>query len=236
MAFFGDSITYGVALNYAYSENCYVNKVSEILGLEECKNNGISSTTFCLNSLKGAVYDRFKYETYLTKADGTAVDVAVIMAGVNDFSNAAVKDGVAYYSLGEFGSTDKATIYGSARYFCEKILEYKAKAKFKNTRFIICTPTITSWNNSISTKRVWDQSKENVHGMTLRQICNAIIETCDYYGVEVFDMNLKSGIYYHSETDNTVNVYFGDGIHPNDAGHLQIAKVLSNYLKTTYNV
>ena len=156
------------------------------------------------------------------------------MAGVNDFTNAVLNDEASYYSLGTFGCTDKSTIYGSARYWCEKIVEYKAQAKYKDTRFIMCTPTITSWNNSVTLARDFDQSKTNIHGITLRQICLAIIETCEYYGVEVFDMNLNSGIYYNSPTDNTTSIYFGDGVHPNDAGHLQIAKVLSNYLKT-YN-
>lgn len=33
-----------------------------------------------------------------------------------------------------------------------------------------------------------------------------------------------SGIYYHSEEYNTVSLYFGDGVHPNDAGHAILAE------------
>ena len=66
--------------------------------------------------------------------------------------------------------------------------------------------------------------------MVLRDICDAIIETCASYRIPVLDVNRYSGIYYNSEEDKTTNLYFGDGIHPNDAGHAKIAEILHWYL------
>lgn len=39
-------------------------------------------------------------------------------------------------------------------------------------------------------------------------------------------MNLESGIYYNSPEDDHASEYFGDGVHPNDAGHAKLAESL----------
>ena len=74
--------------------------------------------------------------------------------------------------------------------------------------------------------RDYDQSKTNVHGFTLRELCEAIINTCEVYDIPVLDMNLESGIYYNSPEDDHASEYFGDGVHPNDAGHAKLATSL----------
>ncbi len=229
VAFFGDSITQGYGDNCQLTDNNYVNELTEMMDLDVSINNGLSSTTFCVSSLSGSVYDRFKYSSKFEQ-NGEAVEVVLIMAGVNDFNRATET----HYGLGTFLCDDNKTIYGSAKTWCEKILEYKSMAKYANTRFIICTPTITSWNDSMGSRGDYSPTVTNLQGITLRQMCEAMIETCEYYGVEVFDMNIESGIYWNSAEDNTVDIYFGDGIHPGDAGHYQIATVLYNHLKYTY--
>ena len=229
VAFFGDSITQGYGDKCQLTDNNYVNELTEMMDLDVSINNGLSSTTFCVSSLSGSVYDRFKYSSKFEQ-DGEAVEVVLIMAGVNDFNRATET----HYGLGTFLCDDNRTIYGSARTWCEKILEYKSMAKYANTRFIICTPTITSWNDSMGSRGDFSPTVTNLQGITLRQMCEAMIETCEYYGVEVFDMNIESGIYWNSAEDNTVDIYFGDGIHPGDAGHYQIATVLYNHLRYTY--
>ena len=157
IAFFGDNITYGIGDNFIKTENCYVNKVAETLNLETVINNGVSSTTFCLESKTGSVFNYFENTDRLEK-NGQVAEVVIIMAGVNDFDKASKNGTTSYYNLGTFNSTTKTTIYGSARLWCEKINEYKAMDKYKNTRFVICTPTITSWNNSVTVARNFAES------------------------------------------------------------------------------
>ena len=51
------------------------------------------------------------------------------------------------------------------------------------------TPVITSWNNSVTSAKSWDQTKTNICGYTLRDLCDAIIETSSLYEIPVLDLN-----------------------------------------------
>lgn len=171
-------------------------------------------------------------------------DIVTIFLGVNDFTG-GVKEGyyggklkydpsATYYELGEFNSEDTTTIFGALRMYCEKIVELKSTETYKNTQFYFITPIILNKNKSISTKIDWSQDKENIHGIKLRDICNAIIETGEYYDIQVIDLNITSGMYYNSENDNSLNVYDGDGIHPGVIGHQMMADAIIKHLKQEY--
>ena len=114
--------------------------------------------------------------------------------------------------------------------WCEKITELKNSEQYKNTKFYFITPLITSWNSSVTSIRDYDQSKKNTHGFTLRDLCDAIIQTCSTYDIPVLDMNKHSGIYYNSPDDSNASLYFDDGVHPNDAGHAKLAQALYDAL------
>jgi uncharacterized protein YjdB len=216
IAFIGDSITQGVGASS--NAERYTTVLANLLGMTEV-NLGQSGTVLCTGGHRTCNIGK------LSVGNLTGCDVVTIMMGINDWDQAKSD----YYKLGEFGSTDTTTIYGAVDYWCKKIIEIKNTSGFENTKFFFITPIITSWNNSVGGNN-WDQNKTNIHGFTLRELCQAIINVCDVYEIPVLDMNKYSGIYYNSADDNTVGTYFGDGIHPNSAGHAQIAQALNDYL------
>lgn len=231
IACIGDSITQGVgASNTAHR---YASVLAGLLGATEI-NLGVSGTVLCTGGHRTCNIDN------LTSGKISGADVVTIMMGVNDWDQ-AVKNGMfggsqvypansTYYALGTLGSDDTTTIYGALKMWCERVKEIRETPGFENTKFFFVTPIITSWNNSVTSAQDFNQDKTNVHGFKFRDICKAIIETCAMYYIPVLDMNKFSGIYYNGEDDKTTNLYFGDGIHPNDAGHQKIAEGLYKYL------
>lgn len=228
----GDSITAGVGASS--QEKRYVTLLGEYLGFANVSNFGASGTTLSTGGHRSSNFGK------LTEANIAGADVVIIMMGINDWDQ-AVKNGMfngnltydetaSYYDLGTLGSNDTTTIYGATKMWCEKIKELQSLESCKETKFYFVTPIITSWNNSVGATKSFDQTKTNIHGYKLRDLCEAIIETCEQYKIPVFDMNLNSGIYYNSDSDNTTSLYFGDGIHPNDAGHQKIAEKLRDYI------
>lgn len=216
IAMIGDSITAGVGAGD--SSKRYTTVLAGLLGATEV-NLGASGTVLCTDGHRGCNIGK------LTAANINGCSVVTIMMGINDWDQAKSN----YYKLGEYGSTDTSTIYGAVDMWCKRIVELRETSGFENTKFFFITPIITSWNNSVGGSN-WDQNKTNIHGFKLRDLCQAIINVCADYNVPVLDMNKYSGIYYNSAEDNTTKLYFGDGIHPNAAGHGQIANVLKDYL------
>ena len=213
----GDSITaaYGVTRD----ETDYVTLLAQRLGMNYIRL-GDSGTTLCTDGSRICNIRR------LTEDQLQGADVVTIAMGINDFCNAAGD----YYKLGDINATDTSTIYGAARMWCQRIAELRKTDSLSNTRFYFVTPVITSWNNSVTSARDWDQSKKNVHGYTLRDLCNAIIEVAELYEVPVIDLNLLSGMYYVDAEDQNTAVFGGDGVHPGVKGHEMMANALANVL------
>ena len=181
---------------------------------------GASGTTLCTDGSRTCNIGRLT-EGYLKNAD-----IVTIAMGINDFCAA----GEGYYELGGIISTDSSTIYGAVRMWCERIEELRATDSLCDTQFYFVTPVICSWNNSVTNKKDWDQSKENIHGYTLRDLCNAIIEVAELYDVGVIDLNLLSGMYYVDAENNNTAVFGGDGVHPGAGGHAMMANAIANAL------
>jgi len=232
----GDSITYGVGVENR-AEEAYPHLIADLLDMTAV-NLGVSGSGYCTGG-------RMATNKTLTEANIRDADVVTILLGINDWAW-AVKEGFwngtpgyydeseTYYQLGEFGSDDTSTFYGALKKWCETIAALKKLEGFEEKQFVVITPMITSWNNSMGGKRDWDQSKTNVHGHTLRQYCTAILEVCAEYGIPVFDANMFSGIYYKSAEDNNVAEAGGDGVHINAAGHALLADALTEFLLEGY--
>ena len=209
IACIGNSITQGVGAN----GNPYPTQLASRLNAT-VKNLGVSGTSLCEGGARTCNIGK------LTQANCAGMDVVTIMMGINDWAAARnnSSDGV-YYHLGDINSTETNCIYGAMRMWCEKIQELRNTESCANTKFYFMTPTITSWNSSVTKTRDWDQSKTNIHGFTLRDLCHAIIDVATLYDIPVIDLNLCSGIYYNSATDENVSLYGGDGVHINEGGH-----------------
>ena len=217
IACIGDSITYGVGVTKDQTD--YVTLLAKSLEMDYIRL-GASGTTLCTDGSRTCNIGK------LTESNLKGADVVTIAMGINDFCAA----GAGYYELGDVHSTDTSTIYGAARMWCERIVELRKTDSLSHTQFYFVTPVITSWNNSVTTTRDWDQSKTNIHGYTLRDLCNAIMEVAALYDVAVIDLNLLSGMYYVDAEDNNTAVFGGDGVHPGEKGHEMMAGALANVL------
>lgn len=210
IACIGDSVTAGVGAG----SNPYVTQLGAALGATMV-NLGASGTVLCTGGHRGCNIGK------LSESSLGGADIVTILMGINDWDQAKAD----YYSLGDIDSTDTSTIYGAVKMWCDRIVALKNTASLAHTKFYFMTPLQTSWNHSIGSNN-WDQNKVNVHGFKLRDLCQAIIDVCALYKIPVIDLNLYSGIYYNSADDQTANSLGGDGIHPNEAGHVKITEAI----------
>lgn len=210
IACIGDSVTAGVGAN----NNPYVNQLGVALGATMV-NLGASGTVLCTGGHRGCNIGK------LSESSLGGADIVTILMGINDWDQAKEN----YYSLGDINSTDTSTIYGAVKMWCDRIIELKKTASLAHTKFYFMTPLQTSWNHSKGSNS-WDQNKVNIHGFKLRDLCQAIIDVCALYKIPVIDLNLYSGIYYNSADDQTANSLGGDGIHPNESGHVKITEAI----------
>ena len=52
------------------------------------------------------------------------------------------------------------------------------------------------------------------------------MDVATLYDIPVIDLNICSGIYYNSPTDENVSLYGGDGVHINEAGHTLVTNAI----------
>ncbi|MBQ7875232.1 MAG: hypothetical protein IJ306_08775, partial [Oscillospiraceae bacterium] len=234
----GDSLTNGTGVE---KDERYHSIFAHKLGGTNI-NGGTSGATLCHGGHLPNKFEALMTADFLKKKN---VDVVTIFLGINDWDNGVLNgtyqgvlkydENATYYDLGEFGTEDTSTIYGAAKMWCERILEIKATEGCEDIQFVFATPVITSYNKSVTNKRDWNQDKLNVFGHTLREYCTAIMEVCEYYEIPVLDLNMYSGMYYNSETDNNVDYFGGDGIHPGKNGHAMMADAFVEFLLEGYS-
>ncbi len=198
ITFLGDSITAGVVSN-GTSADRYSTLLCNSLGAVE-NNMGISGTVLCTgHATRGSRLgdiDKIPLDS----------DYVFVMLGTNDFDVA--KKGFA--ELGEKGSADTSTVYGAVAELCRLL---KARFDGSNTKIYILTPVFQ--------KGDVEGVEVNENGYTMRDYCNAMLETCEEYGVVCYDLNKYSGLSLED---------IPDGLHPNANGTAKIAKKLQELL------
>ena len=216
----GDSVTFGVG---STGDNTgYAKLLGDILGAK-IENKGANGTLFCegakLNTGANATSRLNDLRNY-----NDTTDYFIVALGANDWTLSNYESN--NIALGTLGSTDTTTIYGAVNVYCQVLVE---KFKDTDTKIYFSTPTISGTVNGFSS------TAQNRLGYTLRDICNAIIETAAMYDIPTFDMNLHSGIYYNSSADNNTSSTMKDGVHPSDEGHELMANALANFLLENYS-
>ena len=200
----------------------YAKLLGDILGAN-IENKGSNGTLFCegakLNTGANATSRLNDLRNY-----NDTTDYFIVALGANDWTLSNYESN--NIALGTLGSTDTTTIYGAVNVYCQVLVE---KFKDTDTKIYFSTPTISGTVNGFSS------TAQNRLGYTLRDICNAIIETAAMYDIPTFDMNLHSGIYYNSSADNNTSSTMKDGVHPSDAGHELMANALANFLLENYS-
>lgn len=212
----GDSITNGVGATNKNTTS-YTALLQSRLGVV-VENLGLNGTTLCdgvIGSDKTSVTSRISDVKNYSKQ----TDYFIIQLGVNDW----IRSVDARIYMGALGSDNTNTIYGALNVYAKTLSK---KFAGTNTKVIFLTPIICK-----SVVGTYDPNVNNKLGYSMRDICNAIIETANLYDINVLDLNIESGIYYTSESSNNVSQYMKDIVHPNDAGHEKIADAIINYLQ-----
>lgn len=128
----------------------------------------------------------------------TTADVIMVWGGTNDWAG----------NLSDIGTmdSDDTTIKGAVK----KIIEYIST---NTTAALVFATPMQRYNDSDAERDTNEDGEPlNTKGYTLKDICDAIQEVCDFYGVDCIRMDKMAGF-------NRINIrsYAGDGLHPSTA-------------------
>ena len=216
--FIGDSITEN---NFTATKN-WTKNVSEWCGFNASVNKAVGGT--------GIIRPRGGLNWYDNVSNyGDGHDIILIMGNMNDFSDPA------YFNenkIGSFGDDTLATQYGAVRLFIEKLITKYPTSKIG---WITSTPrqyTQPDGDNSNPVRAagyLWGKNS------VFEKANKAIIDTCEHYSIPVLDLFHCSNLKPHSP-ENVSEYYYdvGNAVHPNNNGHLLIARSIYAFIQSNF--
>ena len=138
----------------------------------------------------------------LTSGTIPDADLWIIYAGVNDLVSG---------TLGTFLDSDNTTVYGGVKAIIEAI-----HARGNNAKVVFLTPLQSGRNEGLS--------------ITLKDLTNAIIETCEYYSVPYLNLRAKGGFNSLNIGDTSNPNFTTDTVHPSAKGTAAYAPVVIDFL------
>lgn len=211
IAFLGDSITEGHGVSTP--EHYFCNLLKEEYKLEKALNYGIGGTRIAkqLQASGNAVWDN----DFVTRVDDMDpdVDIVVVFGGTNDFGHGDAPLGTMY-------DRTPYTFYGACHLLMEKLI-----AKYPEATIVFMTPLHRC--NEDNLRGDGGKAQDVAPLSTYVEI---IKEVMTYYSIPVLDLFAVSGI--QPKVPVLQEKYCPDGLHPNDAGHVLIAKRLAGFLQT----
>lgn len=207
---FGDSITRGTysledgSTLVAYNKS-YANIINTKFKHKTFNNYGVGGLGYTVNGNDGR-----NALTVLQDAGIAADSLVTIALGVNDWNQNA--------TLGnKSDSIGSETIYGKIKqcvnYVCNR-----------NARLILITPFNTC-PGSTSGANSWGYGTANTAGVTLSQICDAIIYVAKLFGVEYIDTRYNPVI-----NNGNIKHQLYDNLHPSELCQYQIATYLERFI------
>jgi lysophospholipase L1-like esterase len=170
-------------------------------------NYGISGTGWRTTNSGGsqpAIYNR------ISSIDTTA-DLVTIFAGTNDWEEVGTP-----MVLGTFGDTSGDTsLYGAI----DQTLNWLV-TNMPTKTIAVFTP--------LQRQSAWYNLQHNANGVTMQDISTAITTVAKKYNVPVLDLYNNGNMYAQNATFRTT--YMPDGLHPNDAGHIMLARKILAFL------
>lgn len=205
IVFLGDSITEGVGTTC--QEKCYHGILKDMAGLSEIKNYGISATRIARQNPPEDPPSRADLDFCLRYTDmDDDADVVVVFGGSNDYGHGNAK-------FGEDTDRTPDTFCGAVHYLMRGLID-----KYPESEIVFMTPIHRVGENN-----------PNAHGRVLKDYVDQIKRAGAYYSIPVLDMYAMAGIYPDSPAQ--MAALCPDGLHPNDAGHLKMAKRLKGFLE-----
>ena len=209
--FLGDSITAGLDPDNPSKmlANPWVSQLKELCGFSEVINYGIPSTTISTNNtvsnwnqLRQPMCERYKQ-----MADD--LDVIGLKASINDFW--------LNQPVGTYGSEDTSTIYGAFNVTLKGL-----KEKYPNGKIFVMLPLdYRDKNYGLNTNGV---------GTKLDEYRKAITDMCKLNNVHLFD--LQAAVHFTAANDEDMKNFIPDGLHPNQAGHNDMAPEIAEEINT----
>lgn len=141
-------------------------------------------------------------------------DIVVMFVGTNNYAYPSIG------ALGEWGDNTSSTFYGAARLICQYVSEHT------DALFIVCTP-LPRYNEQDSERQVNSEGVPiNQDGKTLRDYCDALVQTCHFFHIPVIDLNYEIGWNRYN-----ISNFASDGLHPNAKGAEIVGAYISSILK-----
>ena len=207
--FLGDSITEGFGTSGA--DATYHAILKKDANLKEARNYGIGGTRFAIQqSPKDDHIDVNSFCERFDKMENDA-DVVVVFGGTNDYGHGDAK-------LGVFEDTTPNTFYGACHCLFSGLIK-----KYLGKTIVIMTPL-----HRLNEERNTGDAKPEGVG-TLKEYVDIIREVAQYYSLPVLDLFATSGI--QPAIKEIQENYMPDGLHPNDAGHIIVARKLKMFLE-----
>lgn len=212
IAFLGDSITFGYALDDTNDK--YSTRVCENLGAEEI-NFGITGTL-----MAKAGPNRENDKSFLDRVSLIKdADIAVIFGGTNDY----------FWSDAPIGNRNDniECFYRAVTEICKWCCENRDTSKT-----LIVTPYPhngignyeggSCWNDSST----HDTTEKNYNGHTLQDYVDVLLEVGKKHNIPTLDLHSAEGFDWKKHTL--------DGCHPNPDGHKWIAEKICNKIKKIF--
>ncbi|MDO4852307.1 MAG: SGNH/GDSL hydrolase family protein [Clostridia bacterium] len=199
IACLGDSITEGVGVSDP--ENLWVNVVGREDFIIKAQNVGSSGTTIAVppdESLRPYAFVHRYHEI-----DERAA-LIIVFGGTNDYGNDV--------PLGTITDTDPMTFYGALNTLVKGLRD-----DYPNAKLLFLTP-LQRDDKKLGAPTT---SPYNAAGVSMEDYRQAILSVCEKNGVATIDLYNLEGMRLE---DATFAEYFDDGLHPNDAGSLFLAK------------
>ena len=203
--FLGDSITEGVGTSCDDAK--YIEVLKREAELAEVRNYGISGTRIAEQGIdcNGWLDERDFCRRYKTMDENA--DIIVVFGGTNDFDHGDADFGTRYM-------TTPKTYYGAVNYLMKGLIE-----KYPTATIVFMTPM----------QRL-DLERLNSRGYSLKMYVDAIKEAGERFSIPVLDLYGTLGIC--PDVSCQLKAYCPDGLHPNDAGNLKIARRLKAFLES----
>lgn len=184
-------------------EKIYLNLVKEELGLREAVNYGIGGTRIAAQPDD----DGNSFAVRYTKMDDDA-DLVVIFGGTNDFGHGTAP-------IGSPRDRTPDTYCGAWNVLLRGLIE-----KYPAATIVMMTPV----------HRDNDGDVNKTTGFPLNEYVSLAKEAAAEYSIPVLDLYAMGGISPMIPANK--ERYCPDGLHPNDAGHVLMARKLCAFLQT----
>ncbi|MBO5007834.1 MAG: SGNH/GDSL hydrolase family protein [Clostridia bacterium] len=204
--FLGDSITEGYGTSDISKR--YADVFKEISGVKDIFVDGISGTRIARQQNINPDLIIWDTNEFTKRADMLPddADIVVVFGGTNDYGHGDAP-------FGENTDETEDTFCGALNVLFKKLIR-----KYPSSTIVFMTPL----------HRTDEQTRNKSNSLILKDYVDKIKELASYYSVPVLDMFAQSGM--QPCIDEQREVYFMDGVHPNDAGSRRIAEKLLGFL------